>query len=356
MKSKPKRVARNRNTRNVSAPSTSSLLMPYSGPKLSAQGQGVRITNREYFADVIGNAARYTNYRYEINPGLPQFTWLSGVASSWEKYRFNKLRFLYRTESNSGTSGYVAMAIDMDAADTPAPSKAELLSYKNSESNAPWISFAISMPSDKETRYIRSTPLGTNLDIKTYDVGTFQYAVGGTPGEILGELWIEYDVYLSIPQRSRLQPQDYATEWYTDTVQTSINGSALVEKTANLKTVDKTAAFEQTVDPSYPGGGGLSMLARRAGNYIINSSLTNVVTGEVDPLRAVRIELQKNGTMVTPTVFGRNDVSNMTNSTWQIPVAPGDVLKFAKFAWDTSKTPYSQRNALIRIAPFSATS
>jgi hypothetical protein len=53
-------------------------------------------------------------------------------------------------------------------------------------------------------KYVRSSALGPNLDIKTYDAGTLFVATtdGASGSPPWGKLWVEYDVTFSVPQTS----------------------------------------------------------------------------------------------------------------------------------------------------------
>lgn len=46
------------------------------------------------------------------------FPWLAPLASGYEKYRFRKLSFLFRSTAATTSSGLVYTAIDYDPSDT----------------------------------------------------------------------------------------------------------------------------------------------------------------------------------------------------------------------------------------------
>lgn len=53
-------------------------------------------------------------------------------------------------------------------------------------------------------KYVRTTALAANLDVKTYDAGNFFVCTTDGTAVNWGKLWVEYDVDLYVPQ---LPPQ-----------------------------------------------------------------------------------------------------------------------------------------------------
>jgi hypothetical protein len=180
---------------------------PYKGPN-----SPMKVRHREYILDVISDtdSSVFVNRQLPIQPGLSTvFPWLSTIAARFESYRFNRLRFIYEPVVPTTSSGSVMMAIDFDASDSAATSKVQLMSYHNAVRIAPWSQ--THYESDQgdlwkfgTQRYIRTSP--TAGDIKTYDVGTFQIAtqgvsvLGTNDPQVLGELYVEYDVDFYTPQ------------------------------------------------------------------------------------------------------------------------------------------------------------
>ena len=50
----------------------------------------VRIKHRE-FIGVINSSTAFTTQRYEINPGLKIYPWISSIANSFQQYRVNNM-------------------------------------------------------------------------------------------------------------------------------------------------------------------------------------------------------------------------------------------------------------------------
>lgn len=164
------------------------------------------IAHRELIGNVVGKAVFTVDANqgvFPVNPGLGNsFPWLSAQASSWEKYRFTKLKYIYCTKTASTTIGTVVMAIDYDATEAAPTTESQMTSYYGCVEDSPWKEIVIQADLKRMhgARYIRSQGVGTN-DLKTYDQGIMYLAtVGCTDDTPLGKLWVEYEVELSIPQ------------------------------------------------------------------------------------------------------------------------------------------------------------
>lgn len=144
---------------------------------------------------------------YAVNPGIAAtFPWLSTLANRFESYKFKKLHFVYETEKSASTNGSVQGMIDYDASENPPATKIDFMSSANAVRSAVWQEFRFNAtPANLHKmvaeRYTRSTTLPANLDIKTYDVGTFHFGSSGCADtSSVGELYVEYEVELLTPQ------------------------------------------------------------------------------------------------------------------------------------------------------------
>lgn len=184
-------------------------------PDIKSFSGSTRVRHREYLTDIPGSSA-WTLYPFQINPGLSVFTWLNSLANLYESYLFNSLSFEFDSTSSTAERGSVMLAIDYDAADSPPGSKQELMAMEGAVRSAPWESSTYKATSADlhkfgVQRYVRSAALASNLDIKTYDVGTFYCAVQGTSAVTsVGELYIVYDVTFYTPQSSQALISGYS--------------------------------------------------------------------------------------------------------------------------------------------------
>lgn len=174
-------------------------------PRIRSDGTSCRIVHRELILKVA-MTVNFAVTTLNINPGLPgTFPWLSQMASNWETYRFNRLRFCYFTRVGSATGGSVILAPDYDAADLAPVSEQIASSYIDTAEDVSWKDICCTLRPEGmhalgPKKFIRAAGLSANLDIKTYDAGLLNVAtVDGVAGPA-GNLWAEYDITLSNPQ------------------------------------------------------------------------------------------------------------------------------------------------------------
>jgi len=233
----------------------------------------VTVTHREYVADVVAETSVFQNVQFSINPGLRAlFAWLFLIASRYESYSFRRLKFIYESMVSTSTAGAVVMAVDFDAADTPPVSKAQLLSYQGAVRSNVWKSceyVCTSANLQKLKQYfMRSTPLVSNLDVKTYDVGVLNIATTGIDLGVLssltvGELYVEYTVDLYTPQLSiDPSPASLAAAFTTTAEDGPVAGLLPWAQSA------KTGLLPIAIT-----GAGGSLIANRAGRYLIQLAL-----------------------------------------------------------------------------------
>jgi hypothetical protein len=175
-------------------------------PRIQASRDQVRIVHRELIGSITGSQAFAVAQTTALNPGLSaSFPWLSTQAQSWERYRFNKLRFCYYTRTGSNVPGSVQMVPDYDASDSAPVSEQVASTYEDVEEDAPWKDIECELrPSALHalgpSKFIRTGGLLPNQDIKTYDAGNFFLATTDGTAVNWGKLWVEYDVTLMTPQ------------------------------------------------------------------------------------------------------------------------------------------------------------
>jgi hypothetical protein len=188
-------------------------------PAFTTNGHETRVVHREYVGDIVAPAspAVFSNTVYSINAANSLlFPWLAPLAANYQQYRFNGMVFEFKTLSSDitagGALGAVIMATNYDVNALAFTSK---LTMENSE-------YAISAkPSRSQLHAVECDPSQTpnNLyycldaarnvaaisDPRFYNMGLFQIATAGlpsSPGQVLGELWVSYDVSLMKPDIS----------------------------------------------------------------------------------------------------------------------------------------------------------
>jgi len=164
---------------------------------IKPHGSGVVITHRTFLGAMTNHAA-FTPTGFPLNPGMSStFPWLGSVASRYDKYRFTKLRFEYRSVVSTGTNGVAMMSFDYNAADAlPSSKLIQAQTIPNSENNV-WMGNDLVIPCDNTWRFVRQGVVPG--DIKTYDFGTMCLSTVYGNNAVGGELYVEYTVELEKP-------------------------------------------------------------------------------------------------------------------------------------------------------------
>jgi hypothetical protein len=176
------------------------------------------VSRREYVTRVVAPAVPgdFSNTSYSINPGLSGvFAWLSQIASNFEEYEFWGLVFSYQpvisTATTTGAMGSVVVACNYNAGAPKFKSFREMVEYQGAiESRiCDPIEFGIECDPAKnaghDMEYVRSGAVPNGEDIKSYDIGTFQFATSDvsaayTAGTLLGHVYVEYKIRLGKPK------------------------------------------------------------------------------------------------------------------------------------------------------------
>lgn len=174
----------------------------------------IRIRHREYLGSVNASTV-FSIGKYDINPGLvASFPWLAQIAQNFEQYRFHGLVYHYKSTTSDAISGstdlgfgQVMMATDYDSTDADYGSTVEMLNsmFANSTKPSCDLLHAVECAPDSQPYklyFVRSGTLPANADIKTYDLGKFQFGTEGmaTPYVGMGQLWCTYDISFYKPQ------------------------------------------------------------------------------------------------------------------------------------------------------------
>jgi len=178
-------------------------------PMIKGNYRSTRIQHKELIASIVGTTAFsiLPANTFALNPGLAtSFPWLSTQAAGWEQYKFHKLKFCFLTRTSTATPGSCMLIPDYDAADSAPLTEQIASAYRDVVEEAPWIpEFCLSldpksMMEPGNRKFIRTGPLASNLDVKTYDSGVVYIATTDGTAVNWGKLWVEYDVEFFIPQ------------------------------------------------------------------------------------------------------------------------------------------------------------
>jgi hypothetical protein len=193
-------------------------------PTFSHHGQNVRIRHREFVRDFVvpDDPTTFHNVAYKLNPGNYElFPWLSSVARQYQQYRPLGMIVEFASRSSdyasSGPLGTIGIATNYNVNDLPYSTHSQFensefaVSCKPSRSIMHAIECAPSRGRD-EFLYVRDTamtdPSATNDD-RFSDIGSLQIMSVGlpsTPGLVLGQIWITYDIEFVKPIVSPTAP------------------------------------------------------------------------------------------------------------------------------------------------------
>lgn len=167
----------------------------------------------DYISGSSGPVSPFVLQSFPINPGLERtFPWLSQIAQNYDEYELIQCIFTFKsttTESNNsgnGQVGTVILATNYNAAAPEFRDKATMQRYMGAISSRLTESVLHGVECDplklsgSTGDYVRTNPVVTGQDVKTYDHGKFQIAIANASSEYanfsLGELWVSYTVKL----------------------------------------------------------------------------------------------------------------------------------------------------------------
>ena len=175
------------------------------GASITQGRDGTSVTMREFVMDVTGSVG-FVCSTIEINAARDIiFPWLSQIAARYEEYSFKKLHFVYEPRCSTQTAGTVILAVDYDPKDLPPTSKQMALTYVGAVSSAAWKDCCLVVDprilSLRGSLFSRLGAVPSGSDVKTYDLGNLQLCTTGFGSATsCGELYVEYEVALRVPQ------------------------------------------------------------------------------------------------------------------------------------------------------------
>lgn len=209
-------------------------------PSMHNDGQSIIVRHKEYVCDVFSGTGTPSVFNvfdeYALNPGLrASFPWLSTVAQNYVEYTWHGVVFHYVPTSGASVAstntalGSVMMATNYRATAPSYTNKQVLLNEYFASDGRP--SEPMMHPIECDPRenpynvqYVRTGPVPSNEDQKTYDLGVTTVATQGlpAPGINCGELWVSYEVELRKPKALGSYQYDSLTWGETRTTVTTV--------------------------------------------------------------------------------------------------------------------------------------
>lgn len=297
-------------------------------PSIKPQGSGVVISHRTFLGPISAQAA-FTTTSFAANPGFADtFPWLSKVATRYDKYRFTRLRFEYRSVCATSVTGVVMMSFDYNAADAPPASKAvQAQTIPNAENNV-WMNNDLVVPCDSTWRFVRQGPVA-NTDIKTYDLGNMVLSTLYGAGSTTGELYVEYTVELDKPS----EPEALASF--------SLSSSPFVAGPLLSGTSPGITPLQVTGIPVFSVFNSSILTAKVGGVYLISYQATgSSITAFNAPIGSTGVDISTLQTVVI------NSAANAATRVIRVRVERGSTLDWSAvisaatttfFSWSVSE-------------------
>lgn len=216
-------------------------------PNFGPANNSVRIRHREFVGNIAvpSTPSAFTNTTYVLNPANASlFPWLAKIAENFQQYKLCGAVLVFKTTTSdyaaSGALGKIAMATNYNVLDSPYANMVEMENSEFAVSGKPSMSkiHPIECASNNGpplVRWVRDTNYDSSAtsDARLYDVGTFQIATEGMPGsagQILGGLWISYDIEFYKPivgREGEVGPQYRQVTVPTSLVEQGVDGPNL---------------------------------------------------------------------------------------------------------------------------------
>lgn len=182
-------------------------------PKMHNSGNSIRVSHREYVMDIVApsNGALFNPMVFTVNPGDASiFPWLSSLAVLFEQYKFHGLVFEFVSTTSpynqTPAMGYVMFAATYNVLQAPFQNAIELENSTDSIMARPdhCIMYGLECQTQSFNYYFVKNSRNVIIDPATYNFVDVTLATQGlptsyTPGSVLGQLWISFDVELVQP-------------------------------------------------------------------------------------------------------------------------------------------------------------
>jgi len=187
-------------------------------PRISSSGNTFTISRREFVGTATNGAS--TSYvlsalsssvpGYDLNPGTAtMFPWLSTIAYSFERYRFQKLSISFVPSQSATTAGRYYAAVDFDWDDTVASSKLMLMGNANAVEAPMWQPTTMvvspqSLMRDMPFKYVISPGRDVAIEPRTTFGGYLMVGFDTPTANCLIDIWVDYTVTFENPVNDAL--------------------------------------------------------------------------------------------------------------------------------------------------------
>lgn len=209
-----------------SAPSAISEIRRNVLPRMNGRvSQSIKLARRELVGTVTNGStytfmtteASTTTPGYDLSPSNPiMFPWAASLATSFEKFRFDRLRLELVSSQPSTTAGRVYLAVDPDWDDAVPTDKATLAGLMCSVSGGVWETIGLDVPCASFNQGIAwrycNVALRESPEPRTAYMGFVVVGIDA-PTTCTWDLWVDYEVTLDIPTSERASSASIAGTW-----------------------------------------------------------------------------------------------------------------------------------------------
>lgn len=203
-------------TRPKQAPVAKGYTASSSMPRGSGASGNCRIHRREFVGTVTNNAAgdfavcplSSSEPGLDFNPGTANlFPWLSSIADCYERFKFHSLQFDLLPSAPTSTAGRLYVAVDYDYDDPVPTTKQVMMANRTAWETPVWEKLHVACDSkqlhpDMPWKYINTAGRSASAEPRTCFSGYLivAYDTPAEVGSVKHDIWVEYDVELSVPQ------------------------------------------------------------------------------------------------------------------------------------------------------------
>lgn len=269
------------------------------GPPIVANSSGRFIFQRQEYLGDISPSDIFTLTRYPLNPGQSNtFPWLAQIARSFEQWKPHGIVFYFRSlsspnvlsEAANTSLGAVVMSTQYDPKDAPFLTKIEMENYWCTNSGPPYKDQIHPVECAKNQTLlnellVRIAGQDPDSDLSFYDLGNFDIATVGCPGEdgTIGELWVSYCIEFMKPKIPEVPDSPELVDFWTLGVPAASRPLGSSPPTEILNTLggvlDNTLAGTITYDGVLSLGDNVLMVYCVGGSAVAITGPTITLTG-----------------------------------------------------------------------------
>lgn len=184
----------------VSAPiASSSIIGPSSFSMKSLSDGVVRFQGHEILGQVVGPSQGPISAVFDLNPACWTNSRLSRIASTYEKYRYDKFTIRYHPYVATTATGVLATYIELEIEENAATTVTAAMNHQYAAMGPVWAGHELTYrrpPQDPTTYILTDKGVGNRNDMSQGKV----VVVAQAPSALYGYLTVEYDVVFMYPE------------------------------------------------------------------------------------------------------------------------------------------------------------